>query len=220
MCRRRWVASSVCFDRVVCEQLVSRSTSLVPCDGDVHYFPGFISRSEADSIFDELVKTLDWQTEELSLYGKRILVPRLVAWYGDRGAVYRYSGARHEPLPWSPLLLALRERVAGLVPCSFHSVLANYYRDGNDSMGWHADKEPELGINPVIASLSFGAARLFKLQHTKTKQVVDIVLEPGSLLLMRGSLQHHWRHCLPKTRQPVSGRVNLTFRRIIQLANM
>lgn len=199
-------------------QLNLLASSLTPRDGEAHYFPVFIPRAEADALFDELVARIAWQTEELSLYGKRILVPRLIAWYGDRGAVYRYSGARHDPLSWSPELLALRARVTDVVQHPFNSVLANYYRDGNDSMGWHADKEPELGVNPVIASLSFGAARLFKLQHNKSKQVVDIVLEHGGLLLMSGSLQHHWRHCLPKTRQPVSGRVNLTFRRIIQLA--
>lgn len=199
-------------------QLNLPSTSLTPRDGEAHYFPVFIPRAEADALFDELVARIAWQTEELSLYGKRILVPRRVAWYGDRGAVYRYSGVRHEPIPWLPQLLDLRERVASATQHLFNSVLANYYRDGNDSMGWHADKELELGVNPVIASLSFGAARSFKLQHNKSKQVVDIVLEHGSLLLMSGSLQHHWRHCLPKTRQPASGRVNLTFRRIIQLA--
>lgn len=197
------------------EQLNLPSNSLVPCDGEAYYFPAFLSRPEADTLFDELVASIAWQTEELALYGKRILVPRLVAWYGDRGAVYRYSGVHHEPMPWSRRLLELRELVAGATQHSFNSVLANYYRNGNDSMGWHADKEPELGVNPVIASLSFGAARLFKLQHNKQKQIVDVVLEHGSLLLMCGSLQHHWRHCVPKTRQAVGGRINLTFRRII-----
>jgi alkylated DNA repair dioxygenase AlkB len=139
----------------------------------------------------------------------------LVAWYGDPQASYRYSGIAHTPLPWLPLLAELKIQIELQSKQSFNSVLCNLYRSGQDSMGWHADKEPELGNNPYIASLSFGAARLFKFRHLKTKDTVDVILENGSLLLMGGELQYHWRHSLPKTTKVSEPRINLTFRKIV-----
>ncbi|MCH9699370.1 MAG: alpha-ketoglutarate-dependent dioxygenase AlkB [Gammaproteobacteria bacterium] len=140
--------------------------------------------------------------------------PRLVCWYGDPRATYCYSNVKHTPLPWTPCLQGLRQTISQFTGFKFNSVLGNLYHDGQDSMGWHADNEKQLGNNPVIASLSLGAKRLFKLRHNKTKLTIDIALENGSLLLMAGSLQHHWRHCLAKTRKPVDIRINLTFRYI------
>lgn len=141
--------------------------------------------------------------------------PRLEAWYGDAGASYSYSGLAHEPLPWTPELQRLRERVEVAAGTTFNSVLANLYRDGNDSNGWHADDESELGEQPVIASLSLGAARRFLLRHRASVERVEVVLEAGSLLLMRGKTQQCWKHSVPKQRTVHAPRINLTFRRVV-----
>jgi len=189
-------------------------SSLVSRDGEVFLLDRFIAPEEAAQLTGQLCRELDWHAESLVLYGREISVPRRVCWYGDAGAIYTYSGVTHTPLPWPPLLTELRRRVQSCTGQNFNSVLGNFYRDGNDSMGWHADKERELGRNPVIASLSFGAQRLFKLRHNKSGETVEVYLPSGSLLLMGGALQHHWRHCLPKMRGIDAPRVNLTFRYI------
>ena len=193
--------------------------TLIQNDGELLFDAHFISPEEALRLYSRLLDDLQWQEEEILIYGKPVLVPRLVCWHGDPEAVYSYSGVLHAPLPWTPTLTDLKLRVEALTREQFNSVLANLYRDGNDSMGWHADKEKELGKNPFIASISLGQERLFKVQHNKTKQVVDINLPNGSLLLMGGSFQHHWRHCVPKTKQLKHGRINLTFRKVLHLNN-
>ena len=171
-----------------------------------------------DRLFQSLYTEIPWQQQVITLYGRAVASPRLSAWYGDPGAVYRYSGLRLEPLPWTPVLLEIRQVVTDLAETPFNSVLLNLYRDGQDSMGWHSDAEPELGRNPVIASVSLGAVRRFVLRHKKRKeQHIALELEPGSVLVMAGALQHHWRHALPKTRQVVGPRINLTFRLIQRL---
>lgn len=190
----------------------SFSPNLVPRDGEARVWRGFVPERDAQHCFDVLRVELAWHAEHISMYGRSIAVPRLVAWYGNADAVYTYSGVTHAPLPWHPLLLQLRDRISAVVHAHFNSVLANLYRNGADSMGWHADKEPELGPEPVIASLSFGATRVFKLQHNKTKQRVDVALASGDLLLMAGVLQRCWRHSLPKTTVAVGERINLTYR--------
>ena len=194
-----------------------RSQNLLPYDGEASVDENFLSADDASLYFEHFSQSLNWQEEFISLYGKRVKVPRLVCWYGDPGASYRYSGVTHEPLLWTEELLVLRDKIRNLTGHQFNSVLGNLYRDRNDSMGWHADKEKELGENPVIASLSLGEARLFKLQHNKTKEIVNVVLESGSLLWMQGVLQHHWRHRVPKTKKRLGPRINLAFRKIIQL---
>lgn len=146
------------------------------------------------------------------LYGRSISSPRLSAWHGDSDAVYRYSGLRLEPAPWTPILLDVRERVEALAAARFNSVLLNLYRDGQDSMGWHSDDEPELGRNPLIASISLGAARRFLLQHKKRRLRLEWLLEDGDVLVLGGTTQHCWRHHVPKIRQPMGPRINLTFR--------
>lgn len=189
---------------------------LVDRDGHAYLIEGFYAADAAQVLFETLLKELVWESEEIVVFGKRVPVPRLVCWYGDAEAVYRYSGVEHEPLAWTPSLQTIRERVTSTCNTAFNSVLGNLYRDGNDSMGWHADNEPELGPEPSIASLSLGATRLFKLCHNRSKETVDIGLESGSLLVMSGSLQSHWRHSVPKTQRAVGPRINLTFRRILQ----
>lgn len=184
-------------------------------DGELHYLPGFLQASEQAEWFQRLSAGLDWQEEEIVIAGKRLKVPRRVCWYGTPEAIYRYSGVSHQPLPWSDDLLVLKQRIEAACGRHFNSVLANLYRDGNDSIGWHADKERELGENPFIASLSLGEERLFRLRHIRTGDTVNLPLAGGSLLLMGGSLQHHWRHCIPKTRAAKSARINLTFRTVL-----
>jgi alkylated DNA repair dioxygenase AlkB len=152
------------------------------------------------------------------MFGKEVPQPRLTAWYGDPAAQYTYSGLTWEPRPWTPTLLDLRRRLEAATDARFNSVLLNYYRDGRDSMGWHADNEPELGAAPAIASLSLGASRRFRLRPYRgglTHPSFSLDLPTGSLLLMRGPTQQHWQHELPKTARPVGPRLNLTFRWIV-----
>lgn len=191
--------------------------NIVPFDGELYEYRGFYSRPEANRLFEQLKHELAWQEEAIFIYGRWVKVPRLMGWYGDHDACYRYSGVDHQPLPWTPTLQTIREKVEQQCGCGFNSVLANLYRDGNDSMGCHADDEKELGLNPVIASLSLGDERLFKLHHKTTKEKLDIVLGHGDLLIMAGTLQHHWMHAVPKTKKPKTARINLTFREIKML---
>ncbi len=188
--------------------------NLASQDGELYYLPGFIAQAEARGLFERLRAGLDWQQEVATLFGRRMPLPRRVCWHGDEGAVYRYSGLIHYPQAWTQDLLNLKQAVENLSGQHFNSVLGNLYRDGQDSMGWHADQEKSLGVNPCIASLSLGAERLFKIRHNKSGETLDLNLGDGSLLLMGGYLQHHWRHCVPKTRMPVPARINLTFRNI------
>ncbi|RPI14464.1 MAG: alpha-ketoglutarate-dependent dioxygenase AlkB [Lysobacterales bacterium] len=170
---------------------------------------------EAHELFGELRATIDWHQEEIRMYGRPVRVPRLVAWHGDPEAVYTYSGTEHLPRPWTPALERVRRRVEALTGHAFNAVLLNLYRDGRDGMGWHADDEPELGLEPVVASASFGATRRFCLRHRRRRELkLDVPLGHGSLLLMYGATQRHWLHAVPKTRQAVGPRVNLTFRSV------
>ncbi|MDD1611654.1 MAG: alpha-ketoglutarate-dependent dioxygenase AlkB [Methylococcaceae bacterium] len=190
-------------------------TNLCPCDGEIYLAKAFYLQPEADRLFADFYQKLKWQEEDIYIFGKWCKAPRLMCWYGDAEAVYRYSGVEHKPLSWTGELSAVKARIEMVSGHSFNSVLANLYRDGRDSMGYHADNEKELGINPVIASLSLGDARLFRLHHKKRRENLDIVLEHGDLLIMAGSMQHHWVHALPKTRQTKNPRINLTFRKIL-----
>lgn len=182
------------------------------------YLPAFVGSGSADRMLERLWRELEWSQPSIRLFGRLVQQPRLVAWYGDPGAVYRYSGLRLEPLPWHPLLQSLRRRIGQHCGHPFNSVLANAYRDGGDSMGWHSDDEPELGPRPVIASLSLGAPRRFLLRHRdreRGERSCGLVLEHGSLLLMTGDSQRLFQHSLPRSRQAVGLRINLTFRRIL-----
>ena len=184
-------------------------------EGEAWLWPAAFERPEADALFKELRSAVAWRQEEVLIFGQRCLVPRLVAWHGDAGARYTYSGTDHDPEPWLPALERIRDRAAALTGASYNAVLLNLYRDGRDGMGWHADDEPELGRDPVIASVSFGAERRFCLRHRRRKDLkLDLPLPHGSLLCMGGSTQHHWVHALPKTRRPVGERINLTFRSV------
>lgn len=195
-------------------RLIFDVLNLVPFDGELYLHNNFYGLQEADLLFDRLKTDLAWQEEAVFIYGRWVKVPRLMCWYGDSDAWYRYSGVNHQPRPWIPALQAIREKVERQCQCDFNCVLANLYRDGKDSMGCHADDEKELGQNPVIASLSLGDERLFKLHHKKRKETVDVILGHGDLLVMAGALQHQWMHALPKTKKLKAPRINLTFRKI------
>lgn len=184
--------------------------------GELLLFEGWLSPAEAARCLSELTIEIPWEQKEIVIMGRRILQPRLVAWMGDREAVYTYSGVTNVPVAWTPRLAELRARVEEAAGVAFNSVLANLYRDEKDSMGMHADNEKELGPDPVIASLSLGAVRRFQLRHAKRKSVAgrDLELGGGTLLIMRGTTQRFWRHGVPKEKGARGARINLTFRSI------
>jgi alkylated DNA repair dioxygenase AlkB len=186
--------------------------NLLPRDGIVEYLGRAFSSEEADTLFKELLATSPWQCDEVILFGQKRILSRKVAWMGDAGFTYSYSGTSKTTSPWTPPLLSIRKRVEPLSGQAFNSCLLNLYHDGSEGMGWHSDDEKTLGRNPVIASVSFGAERIFKLKHRKSKEVVSVLLEQGSLLVMKGETQHHWVHAMPKTKKVTTPRINLTFR--------
>lgn len=190
-------------------------TRLIAEDGELDRVEGFLSARESAELRVRLLGDLAWHGEEIAIFGRRVAVPRLLCWYGDPGAVYRYSGVSHVPLPWQAVLAGLRARLEDFSGHAFNGVLCNRYRTGKDSMGWHADDEPELGERPFIASLSLGAERTFRIRHRRTGRTLDVPLRDGDLVLMGGVLQLYWKHCVPKTAKPCGERINLTFRRII-----
>ncbi|MDO6390583.1 alpha-ketoglutarate-dependent dioxygenase AlkB [Pontibacter sp. BT731] len=182
-------------------------------EAEVYYAPHFFKKEESDLYLQLLTEEVAWQQEEIRMFGKQLPLPRLTAWYGDKG--YTYSGLYNAPQPWLPILLELKERVEASSGDRYNSVLLNYYRHGQDSMGWHADDEKALG--PGIASISFGGERDFAFRHRRRKDLptVKLTLQHGSLLLMQGATQQHWQHQLPKTSRQIAPRINLTFRTIV-----
>ena len=182
-------------------------------DADVVFFPSMFSTRESDVRFESLLLQIAWRQETVSMFGKPINVPRLTAWYGDEGKSYTYSGISQTPSPWTNELLEIKQRIEPIANTTFNSVLLNRYRTGSDSVSWHSDDEPELGVNPVIASVSFGQARRFHLKHkTDPKLRQAIELTHGSLLLMKGATQHNWLHQISKSKKSMGERLNLTFR--------
>lgn len=190
----------------------TETRELLPRDGSAVYRPGFLDPASGDEHLRGLLAEVPWEARSIVLFGRRMMQPRLACWYGDES--YSYSGITLEPRPWSARLAVLKTLVESSTGGSFNSVLVNLYRDGNDSMGWHSDDEPELGSEPVIASLSLGCTRRFRLRHRDTKETIEIELEPGSLLVMSGLSQACWVHDVPKSRRITEPRINLTFRRV------
>lgn len=184
-------------------------------DAEVYFAPHFFSKDESDVYFEKLKEQVNWQQESIKMFGKLLPMPRLTAWYGDKG--YTYSGLHNKPQPWLPVLQELKERVEQASGNKYNSVLLNLYRTGQDSMGWHSDDEAELGNEPAIASLSFGGERKFSFRHRTRKDLKSqsIDLAHGSLLLMQGATQHHWLHQVPKTARAMTPRINLTFRKVV-----
>ena len=186
-------------------------------DGELYLLRRFLPAAMAADLFATLQATLVWAHHRVRLFGREYPTPRLCGWYGDAQARYAYSGQALEPLPWTPALAGVRDRLQAALGFVFDSVLCNLYRDGTDSMGWHSDDEASLGPRPMIASLSLGATRRFVLRHRRRRELGSkaLALADGDLLLMAGDTQRHWQHAVPRTRRPIGPRINLTFRRVI-----
>ena len=184
-------------------------------DSDISIDQDHFDSEIAGNLLRELAEEIPWVQNKIKFYGKESLVPRLESWHGDEGMSYTYSGIKMDAKPWTKNLLKIKESIEPIAKTTFNSVLINYYRDGKDRVAWHSDDEKELGKNPVIASVSLGAERKFKLRHKKYKENQlqhEVFLQNGSLLLMSGSTQHHWLHEIPRTAKPIGPRINLTFR--------
>jgi alkylated DNA repair dioxygenase AlkB len=179
---------------------------------DVAWFPDWLSADAAAQLLARIIDEVTWQQDSMFTPAGKVPLPRLTAWQGEPDAVYVYSGIRNVPAAWTPAVSELRAAAEETGHAPFNSVLLNRYRSGADSMGWHADREPELGKEPVIASVSLGVARRFDLQHNKSGVVQSYQLKGGSLLVMRGRTQAEWRHRVPKEPKVQGERVNLTFR--------
>ena len=187
---------------------------LLPTDGSAKLYEWVLGDTDPSVVMQELLDSVPWASQTITMFGKQYEEPRRTAWFGDEGASYTYSGITMTPHPWTPLLQSLRDVCEQNSGSAFNSVLLNLYRDGNDKMGWHADDEPELGTEPVIASLSLGATRKFRFRHRVTKEVVECELPTGSLVVMSGLSQKCWVHEVPRQKRVNTPRINLTFRKI------
>lgn len=193
----------------------SNFKNILPFDGETILFPRFFVEADSDSFFSRLKNEILWKHEPIKMFGKSVMQPRLTALYGDPNKLYGYSGIQMKPVQMSDFLLEIQKKVESQTGAVFTHVLLNYYRDGQDSMGWHRDNEAVLGLNPTIASVSFGESREFQIRHHSKKEIkFKISLDDGSLLIMGGSSQHHWEHQIPKTSKPKGARINLTFRKV------
>jgi len=180
--------------------------NLLPKDGVVEIYPAFFTKEESESLFNHLLNEIEWQQDSMKFYGKQVNLPRLTAWYGESMKQYSYSGIDMNVKPWTEELLFIKNRIEKNSGLKFTSVLLNFYRDGNDSVSWHRDNEKVLRVNPVIASVSFGATRTFKFRHIDDHSLVRM------FVLMKGETQHKWEHTIPKTSRQVDQRIGLTFR--------
>jgi len=184
-------------------------------DDQIKSVEKFLTKDEADKYFNIFLNQISWKQGHIKLFGKDVLIPRKQCWIADEGITYSYSNKPLQRFSWSKELLELRARIEGFCSHKFNSVLANLYRDGNDSMGWHADDEVELGHNPTIASISLGAERALKVRDNKTKEIIKIDQKHGSLLIMQKGMQSTTQHSISKTKLDIGARINLTFRNII-----
>lgn len=187
--------------------------NLLPYQGTVNYYGPVIQDPYA--LFDSLLQEVNWKHDQVKIFGKEITTKRKVAWYGDASFNYSYSGTRKTALPWTKTLSILKKTIEDISQETYNSCLLNLYHDGNEGMTWHHDAEKELQKHGAIASLSLGAERKFSFKHKVNKEKIDIILENGSLLVMKGETQEHWLHCLPKSKKITTPRINLTFRTII-----
>lgn len=184
-------------------------------DGLVNYYGKILAYQEANQYLDLLMQNILWKNDEVILFGKHIVTKRKTAWYGDSDYLYAYSNITKQALPWTKELSGLKQMVEEFAGVKFNSCLLNLYHNGNEGMGWHSDDEKSLGKNNTIASLSFGAERKFLFKHKQTRQIISFVLEHGSLLIMKAATQRNWLHSLPKSKNIVQPRINLTFRTIV-----
>lgn len=194
-------------------ELADPQKNLLPYDGEVNYYGTVLHNPQ--SYYERLMEEVAWQNDQTLIFGRLITTKRMVAWYGDEALEYTYSGMKKVASPWNTTLLELKRIVEHLTHETFNSCLLNLYHDGNEGMGWHSDAEKDLKENGTIASLSLGAERKFSFRHKQSKERIDLTLENGSLLLMRGTTQKYWLHQLPKSKKITRGRINLTFRTIV-----
>lgn len=190
--------------------------NLLPLDGTVHYYGPVMDENKSAFYFELLLNEIAWRNDEAMMFGKKITTARKVAWYGDRPFEYTYSGVAKYALPWTKALTELRTIAEKCSGESYNSCLLNLYHNGNEGMAWHSDGEKDLKKNSAIASLSFGALRKFSFKHKVSKERIDVMLEPGSLLVMKGTTQQNWLHRLPPTKKVSGERINLTFRTIVE----
>jgi len=189
--------------------------NLLPHSGQALFFHGFFPTAQSDQYFNSLQQEINWKQEPIRIFGKEIMQPRLTASFADEGISYGYSGIVLQSSLWTNTLLEIKKRVEEMADEKFNTALLNYYRNGQDSMGWHRDNEKELGINPVIASVSFGSERIFQFrEYNGSTKPLSFVLGHGDLLIMRGQSQHHWQHRIPKSASAKEPRINITFRKI------
>jgi len=181
-------------------------------NGEYVYIPGFFNQLESIRFLKSLREKVIWKQESMNMYGKKVEFPRLMAWYSYDNMPYSFSGISLNPNPWTEEILEIKHRIEPLANIIFNRALLNLYRNGKDSVSWHADDEPELGQNPIVASVSFGATRKLQLRHNITREKIEFHLTNGSLLIMKGELQHYWQHQVPKTQNKIGERINLTFR--------
>ena len=197
--------------------LWTANEEILPCDGSALLIRDFLGNPRADDCFDALINEVPWESHDLMLFGRTVTEPRLSAWIADTGVAYRYSGVTRTPLPWNSTLAAIRDDCGRATSVTFNSVLANLYRSGDDAMGWHADDEPELGLDPTIASVSLGAERRFDFRHRHSGDLVSVVLPHDSLLIMSGPTQTHWMHRIARTKKSHDARINLTYRYVVSV---
>lgn len=189
--------------------------NLLPFEGEVLYFPDLFTPGDSIHFLELLKNNIQWKQEPIKIMGKEIMQPRLTAWYGESEKPYRYSGITMQAYSWTDFLLEIKSKIEDKAQTHFTSVLLNYYRNGEDSMGWHRDNEKELGSQPIIGSVSFGSTRKFQFRpYTGKKPLIDIPLSAGTGLIMKGMTNHFWEHRLPKAPKLISPRINLTFRKI------
>jgi alkylated DNA repair dioxygenase AlkB len=189
-------------------------SNLLPKDGRVNYYGKVLPSKEANQYLDLLMQNILWENDEVIIFGKHIITKRKTAWYGDSDYLYTYSNTTKQALAWTKELSDLKQVVEELAGTKFNSCLLNLYHNGNEGMGWHSDDEKSLGKNNTIASLSLGAERKFLFKHKQSQQIVSLVLEHGSLLIMKDATQANWLHSLPKSKNVTQPRINLTFRTI------
>lgn len=192
-----------------------RISNLLHKDGTVNYYRNVLTHNEANRYYDLLLQNILWRNDEAVIFGKHIVAKRKVAWYGDSDYLYTYSNTTKRALTWTKELSDLKQKVEDVTGTKFNSCLLNLYHNGDEGIAWHSDDEKPLGENSIIASLSFGAERKFSFKHKQTKQTISVVLEHGSLLIMKDATQTNWVHSLPKSKKITRPRINLTFRTIV-----
>jgi alkylated DNA repair dioxygenase AlkB len=197
------------------DDIIDKTKNWLPQDGTVNYYGRLFDPKEADHYFDNLLNSIDWRNDEAVIFGKKIITKRKVAWYGEKPFEYTYSNTTKYALPWTKELLELKNIVEKETGETFNSCLLNLYHNGEEGMAWHSDGETDLKKNGAIGSLSFGAERKFAFKHKQTKEKIELILEQGSLLLMKDTTQTFWLHRLPPTKLITAPRINLTFRTII-----